>query len=144
MIDAIYLISRSGVPIYYFDVKKGTSEDVEKANLFSGIVSAIQAALSKIDVGSLNFFTTKKSEIFLEATENYVMAVVCSKEALIDPVMIKDLMANLITAIEFHISNEGLIAIQQNTDKLVTMELSKFHSQKKESQATKKLKDSLW
>lgn len=144
MIDAIYLISRSGVPIYYFDVKKGSSEDVEKANLFSGIVSAIQAALSKINAGSLDFFTTKKSEIFLEATENYVMAVVCSKDALIDHVMINKLMANLITAIEFQMPNEGFIAIQQDIDKLVKRELLKFHSQKKESQATKKLKDSLW
>ena len=75
MIQAVYIISRNGIPIVTVQTEIDSKEFTEVI-LFSGILSAIQTAMEEIDVGVPKFVDTKKFEIFIELAEEFAVALI--------------------------------------------------------------------
>lgn len=148
MIQAIYIISRNGVPIHFKELLE-EEDNVTKATLFTGIISAIQTVLREIDAGDANYFTTATHEIFLEVTNDFAVALVTEVDEDSDKQSMNTLMSEIITEITFQFEEIPEIGflIQEDQSKIegiVDRNLAKWESRKEEGSATKKLKDALW
>ena len=148
MIQAVYVISRTGVPIYYLE-KQTSEDDVTKVTLFSGVISAIRAALIEIDAGEANYLTTQTHEIFLEVTDSFAVAVVKEMNDEYDNKTMNHIISELITLITFQFINlpeAGLLTIEEEKKfrEIIDELLIKWENVIKESQASKKLKESFW
>ena len=148
MIQAIYIISRNGVPIHFKELTV-EEDNVTKATLFTGIISAIQTVLREIDAGEANYFTTATHEIFLEVTTDFAVALVTKIDKDSDKQSMNNFMSEIITEITFQfeeIPEIGFLNIedQNKIEKIVDNKITKWESKKDEGIATKKLKDALW
>lgn len=148
MIQAVYIISRTGVPIYFLEQQEST-DDVTKVTLFSGVISAIRTALIQIDAGEANYLTTQTHEIFLEATDNFAVAFVKDMNDEYDNKTMNHMISELITLIAFQFVELPEVGIlsqeeEQEIEKIIKKLLDKWEEIIKESQASKKLKESLW
>jgi len=148
MIQAVYIISRTGVPIYFLEQQEST-DDVTKVTLFSGVISAIRTALIQIDAGEANYLTTLTHEIFLEATDNFAVAFVKDMNDEYDNKTMNHMISELITLIAFQFVELPEVGIlfpeeEQEIEKIIKKLLDKWEEIIKESQASKKLKESLW
>ena len=148
MIQAVYIISRTGVPIYFLE-KQESSDDITKVTLFSGVISAIRTALIEIDAGEANYLTTQTHEIFLEATDNFAVAFVKDMDDEYDNRTMNHMISELITLIAFQFVELPEVGIlspeeEQKIESIINELLSKWEDVIKESKASKKLKESLW
>ncbi|MHA1345938.1 MAG: hypothetical protein ACTSVO_13010 [Candidatus Heimdallarchaeaceae archaeon] len=149
MIQAIYIISRNGVPIHFKELLGIEQDNVTKATLFTGIISAIQTVLREIDAGDANYFTTATHEIFLEVTNDFAVALVTKIDEDSDKKSMNDLMSQIITEITFQfeeIPEIGFIVAedQNKIEEIVDNKIANWESRRDEGVATKKLKDALW
>jgi hypothetical protein len=148
VIQAIYIISRNGVPIHFKELM-GEEDNVTKATLFTGIISAIQTVLREIDAGDANYFTTATHEIFLEVTNDFAVALVTKIDKDSNKQSMSDLMSEIITAITFQFEEIPEIGFlikedQIKIEEIVDNKLDKWGRREEEGIATKKLKDALW
>jgi len=148
MIQAIYIISRNGVPIHFKELLE-EEDNVTKATLFTGIISAIQTVLREIDAGEANYFTTATHEIFLKVTNDFAVALVTKIDKDSDKQSMNNLMSEIITAITFQFEEIPEIGFlnkedQSKIEEIIDSRLTKWESKKGEEIATKKLKDALW
>ena len=150
MIQAIYIISRNGVPIHFKELMEEEKEDsVTKATLFTGIISAIQTVLREIDAGDANYFTTETHEIFLEVTDDFAVALVTKFDEDSEKQSVSNLMSEIITEISFKFEEIPEIGFldgedQSKIEEIVERKISNWESREEEGSATKKLKDALW
>ena len=149
MIQAVYIISRNGVPIHFKEFMHEEEDNVTKATLFTGIISAIQTVLREIDAGEANYFTTATHEIFLEVTSDFAVAIVKKIYESSDKERMKNLISEMITEITFQfeeIPEIGFLTIedQEKMERIVDSKIAKWDIKSEERNATKKLKDSLW
>ncbi|MHA1201104.1 MAG: roadblock/LC7 domain-containing protein [Candidatus Heimdallarchaeaceae archaeon] len=149
MIQAIYIISRNGVPIHFKELMGEDDDSVTKATLFTGIISAIQTVLREIDAGDANYFTTATHEIFLEVTNDFAVALVTKIDKDSNNQSINNLMSEIITAITFQFEEIPEIGFLMEEDQnkiaeIVDNKLDKWERRQEEGSATKKLKDALW
>ncbi|MCK4254387.1 MAG: hypothetical protein KAX32_07970 [Candidatus Heimdallarchaeota archaeon] len=127
----------------------GEEDNVTKATLFTGIISAIQTVLREIDAGDANYFTTATHEIFLEVTNDFAVALVTKIDKDSNKQSMSDLMSEIITAITFQFEEIPEIGFlikedQIKIEEIVDNKLDKWGRIEEEGIATKKLKDALW
>ena len=75
MIQAVYIISKAGLPIVVVDKGDENNSSFADQALFSGTMTAIQSAMENIAVGVPKFVETKKFEVFLELSDNFALAL---------------------------------------------------------------------
>jgi len=148
MIQAVYVISRTGVPIYFLE-KESSKDDVTKVTLFSGVISAIRAALIETDRGEANYLTTQTHEIYLENTDSFAIAFVKDMNDEYDNKTMNHMISELITLITFQFTElpeVGILSLEEEQlmEKIITTLLEKWEERMKESEASKKMKESLW
>jgi len=122
-------------------------DKIKEATLFSGVISAIQTILEEIDAGKPTYFTTATDEIFLEAAKEFAVAVVNKKGRSSNEEKVQKMIAEIITNVSFQfedIPDVGILSEDDlnQLDKIVEQALEKYNSD--ESEAVKKLKESLW
>ena len=148
MIQAVYIISRTGVPIYFLE-KEASEDDVTKVTLFSGVISAIRAALIEIDAGEANYLTTQTHEIYLEVTDSFAVAFVKDMKDEYDSKTMNHMISELITLIAFQfieLPEAGILKPEEEKqiEGIIIKLLAKWEDIMKESKASKLMKESLW
>jgi len=148
MIQAVYIISRTGVPLYFME-RIPEEDDVTKITLFSGVISAIRAALIEIDAGEANYFTTQTHEVYIEATNDFAVALVKDIKDKFESEAIDAMIAEVITQITFNFEElpEAGILNAEEEEKMTNIIdnlMIKWDESVKDSSALKKIKESFW
>lgn len=148
MIHAIYLMARTGLPIAYVEGLELQNENITKATLFSGALTAIQSLMKEMAVGQATEIETKSSEILFEMGDSFAVAVVLEKNSE-NKDRIREKMEELITEItfKFGLDTENHIqdlTKQQQIQKLLAEKLSQWEEAEKETKIVKKMKEILW
>ncbi len=148
MIQAVYIISRTGIPLY-FKERIPEEDDVTKITLFSGVISAIRSALIELDAGEANYFTTQTHEVYIEATNDFAIALVKDVEDKFKSEAINEMIAEVITQItsNFEELPEAGILNAEEEEKMTTIIddfMIKWDESAKDSSALKKIKESFW
>ncbi len=98
MINALYIISPGGVPVYFYNPI--TREDqLADAILFSGLIAAIRNFLVETNIGEPEQFTTKSNAVYLEATNCFAVVLIKDIDDSIPSSEVKDLLSALTTEI---------------------------------------------
>ena len=148
MIQAVYIISRTGIPLY-FKERIPEEDDVTKITLFSGVISAIRAALIEIDAGEANYFTTQTHEVYIEATDGFAVALVKDLKDKFESEAVGAMIAEVITRITFNFEElpEAGILNAEEEEKMTNIVddlMIKWDESVKDSSALKKIKESFW
>ena len=148
MIHAVYIISRTGVPIY-FKERTPEEDDVTKVTLFSGVISAIRTVLQEIDAGEANYLTTQTHEVYVEATSDFAVALVKDIEDKFDRDTITSMISELATQITFNfmeLPEAGILSFEEEIQlaNIIDDLLQRWDESIKDSKALKKIKESFW
>ncbi len=147
MLSGLYIISSAGIPLYFHSEMK--SEGVDNDILFSGVITAIQKLLIELQVGEVTEFKTSNYNVVLYNENKFAYAFLISKQSKLDNTAINLLHIGL---------NEHVKPILKDYDELeelntnvhgvlslaVSNVLRKWELDQKESNASKKAKESLW
>jgi len=148
MIQAVYIISRTGLPIVVVDKGDENSSFSDQA-LFSGIMTAIQAAMEEIDVGTPKFVDTRKFEIFIELSDNIAVALLRKVHTDVERSIIHEITAEILADISSKFPNiydynllteEQIEEIEHFVEEMIT----KGDKEIAQRKATKIVSDSFW
>lgn len=148
MIQSVYIISRSGLPIVAVGKDEKTQEFTEVA-LFSGIVSAIQTAMQEIDVGVPKFVDTKKFEIFIEIEEEFAVALVRESKEVEDRDFMHEITAEILNKLNEKyddLSDYNMLSESQISDirAIISRLIQKGEKELSKRKATKIASNSFW
>ena len=148
MIQSVYIISRSGLPIVAVGKDEKTQEFTEVA-LFSGIVSAIQTAMQEIDVGVPKFVDTKKFEIFIEIEEEFAVALVRESKEVEDRDFMHEITAEILNKLDEKyddLSDYNMLSESQIDDirAIISRLIQKGEKELSKRKATKIASNSFW
>ncbi len=148
MIQSVYIISRSGLPIVAVGKDEKTQEFTEVA-LFSGIVSAIQTAMQEIDVGVPKFVDTKKFEIFIEIEEEFAVALVRESKEVEDRDFMHEITAEILNKLDEKyddLSDYNMLSESQISDirAIISRLIQKGEKELSKRKATKIASNSFW
>jgi len=148
MIQAVYIISRTGLPIVVVDKGDENSSFSDQA-LFSGIMTAIQAAMEEIDVGTPKFVDTKKFEIFIELSDNIAVALLRKVHTDVERSIIHEITAEILEEISSKFPNiydYNLLTEKQveEIEHFVEEMMEKGDKEIAQRKATKIVSDSFW
>jgi len=148
MIQAVYVISRTGLPIVVVDKGDDNSSFTDQA-LFSGIMTAIQSAMEEIDVGVPKFVDTKKFEVFIELTDNFAVALLRKATVEVERTIMHDITADILKEIDINfptISDYNLLTEDEKIDieKSVEELMEKGDKEIAQRKATKIISDAFW
>ncbi len=148
MIQAVYVISRTGLPIVVVDKGDEHSSFTDKA-LFSGIMTAIQSAMEEIDVGVPKFVDTKKFEVFIELTDNFAVALLRRATKEVERNIMHEITAKILKDISTkypEISDYNLLSSKEIKEIEDSIELMMQNGDKEIAQrkATKIISDAFW
>ncbi len=148
MIQAVYIISRTGLPIVVVDKGDENSSFSDQA-LFSGIMTAIQAAMEEIDVGTPKFVDTRKFEIFIELSDNIAVALLRKVHTDVERSIIHEITAEILGDISSkfpNISDYNLLTEEQieEIEHFVEEMMTKGDKEIAQRKATKIVSDSFW
>ncbi|MCG3259659.1 MAG: hypothetical protein H7644_07930 [Candidatus Heimdallarchaeota archaeon] len=148
MIQAVYIISRTGLPIVVVDKGDENSSFSDQA-LFSGIMTAIQAAMEEIDVGTPKFVDTRKFEIFIELSDNIAVALLRKVHTDVERSIIHEITAEILGDISSkfpNISDYNLLTEEQieEIEHFVEEMMKKGDKEIAQRKATKIVSDSFW
>ena len=148
MIQAVYVISRTGLPIVVVDKDDENSSFADQA-LFSGIMTAIQSAMEEIDVGIPKFVDTRKFEVFIELTDNFAVALLRKATEIVDRAIMHDITAKILQDINTkypEISDYNLLTEEQVEEIERSIEYMMQNGDKEiaKRKATKIISDAFW
>jgi len=148
MIQAVYIISRTGLPIVVVDKGDENSSFSDQA-LFSGIMTAIQAAMEEIDVGTPKFVDTRKFEIFIELSDNIAVALLRKVHTDVERSIIHEITAEILEDVSSkfpNISDYNLLTEEQieEIEHFVEEMMTKGDKEIAQRKATKIVSDSFW
>ena len=148
MIQSVYIISRSGLPIVAVGKDEKTQEFTEVA-LFSGIVSAIQTAMQEIDVGVPKFVDTKKFEIYIEIEEEFAVALVRESKEVEDRDFMHEITAEILNKLNEKyddLSDYNMLSESQISDirAIISRLIQKGEKELSKRKATKIASNSFW
>ena len=148
MIQAVYIISRTGLPIVVVDKGDENSSFSDQA-LFSGIMTAIQAAMEEIDVGTPKFVDTRKFEIFIELSDNIAVALLRKAQIDVERSILHDITAKILEDISSKFPNiydYNLLTEEQveEIEHFVEEMMEKGDKEIAQRKATKIVSDSFW
>ncbi len=148
MIQAVYIISRSGIPIVVVDRGDDDSSFSDQA-LFSGILTAIQSAMEEIDVGVPKFVDTKKFEVFIELSDEIAVALLRKGDIEVERPIIHEITSEILQNISGNFPNIGeynLLTEEQidEIEKYVEEMIEKGDKEIVKRKATKIVSDSFW
>ncbi|MHA1401235.1 MAG: hypothetical protein ACTSQE_12870 [Candidatus Heimdallarchaeaceae archaeon] len=123
MIDAIYLISRTGVPIYFKEHLSSKEDNIDQVTLFSGVISAIQSVLSETKVGTAKYFATSTNEVFMEISEKFGVILIKNLDESYSREIIEKILSEITTEIVFNFPNidEHFIINKEQEQKINTI-----------------------
>ncbi len=99
MLDAIYIISQSGLPLYFRKLKSEGKESIERATLFSGAITAIQTFLATMDVGEANYFATQTHEIYIKISKNFGVVIIKDINVAYEKEIIDKILSEIVSKI---------------------------------------------
>ncbi len=148
MIQAVYIISRTGLPIVVVDKGDENSSFSDQA-LFSGIMTAIQSAMEEIDVGVPKFVDTKKFEVFIELSDEIAVALLRKAQIEIERSIIHEITAEILREISGrfpNISDYNLLTEEQivEIENFIEEMIEKGDKEIAQRKATKIVSDSFW
>ena len=148
MIQAVYVISRTGLPIVVVDKGDEHNSFADKA-LFSGIMTAIQSAMEEIDVGVPKFVDTKKFEVFIELTDNFAVALLRKATKEVERSIMHEITAEILkqisekypTLCDYNLLTDKQISEIESSIESMIQKGDKEIAQRK---ATKIISDAFW
>ena len=148
MIQAVYVISRSGIPIVVVDKGDEDSSFSDQA-LFSGILTAIQSAMEEIDVGVPKFVDTKKFEVFIELSDEIAVALLRKGDTTVERSLIHDITSEILQTISDRFPNitEYNLLTEEQIDEIelfVDEMIARGDKEIAKRKATKIVSDSFW
>lgn len=105
MIQAIYLMSRTGLPISYVERSELETDSITKVTLFSGALTAIQALMKDMDVGQATEIETKNNAILFATAEQLALVVVLDKNDK-NKEQIQKMLGELLTQLCFDLAED--------------------------------------
>jgi hypothetical protein len=131
MINTIYIISPTGMPIYFKELILSRDSSIERVTLFSGVISAIQSVLLEIDAGQADYFTTKTNEIYMEISESFGVVAIKDFTKDYDREIIRKILTEISTKITFEvqdISSEMILSQEheQIVDNIIVEVVAKY------------------
>ncbi len=148
MIQAVYIISRTGLPIVVVDKGDEHSSFSDQA-LFSGIMTAIQSAMEEIDVGVPKFVDTEIFEVFIELSENFAVALLRKATKEVERNIMHEIKAEILKQIYDNfpkLSDYNLLTekqLEQIREFIDTM-IQKGDKEIAQRKATKIISDAFW
>ena len=150
MFKELYVISKAGIPLHFY--QKGASQNPTegRTTLFSGIISAIMKFLVEVDVGDVKNFITESNQISISSAPNFAIILINDINAKINEQDVTDLFTRLSSEIGLalidyddgmHISDEETI---NKLNDIFQRIIPAWENEAKKSQAAKRLKKSLW
>ncbi len=150
MIQALYIISKSGIPLCSFVVSEEKAPD---PLLFSGLLSAIRSFLLDTNVGELKQFITHSTEVYIEVLkaiddengDHYGIVLLKDSDQNIPDDLIKLLIANISTNLD--ILKDKIHDYKELEDELRSIILPLIKDWEdliKEDKIVKRLKEGLW
>jgi predicted regulator of Ras-like GTPase activity (Roadblock/LC7/MglB family) len=148
MIQAVYIISRNGIPIVAVH-NESDSQGFTEVALFSGILSAIQTAMEEIDVGVPKFVDTKKFEIFIELAEEFAVALIRESKDIEDRDYMHEITAEILQKLDDKyddLSDYNMLDENQINDirKIIVKLVEKGEKELSKRKATRIASDSFW
>jgi hypothetical protein len=148
MIQAVYVISRSGIPIVVVDRGDEDSSFSDQA-LFSGILTAIQSAMEEIDVGVPKFVDTKKFEVFIELSDDIAVALLRKGDVEVERPIIHEITSEILQKVSGNfpnISEYNLLTEEQidEIENFVEEMIERGDKEIAKRKATKIVSDSFW
>lgn len=123
MLDAIYIISRNGLPLYFKKLKSIEKESIDKATLFSGAISAIQTFLATMDVGEAKYFATKTHEIYMEIRKFFGVVLIKNINLEYEREKIDQILFEITEKIDFEIQEIHSILTFSNKQEQILNEI---------------------
>lgn len=147
MIKALYVISRSGIPLIFIDYNK-KSQMGNQETLFAGVITAIQSVMQNLDAGAAQFFETNKNEVYIELTEKFAIALIRDRKQKVDHKYFQDMLQKIATKLAFeHSIDEDTLLTKEDEDVITSTIndiLDETVVQITKTEAAKKISDSLW
>jgi predicted regulator of Ras-like GTPase activity (Roadblock/LC7/MglB family) len=147
IIEELYILSKDGRPLYLYSPIK-SEIDIVGATLFSGILSAIQGAMSQLDEDGVTNFTTNKKEVFVRGKEEITYVIVTSTNNPISKDAMNSLLDQIVDKVTISHQIGDDISIDESANNfyntIVEMIINQWEKENKESKATQKLKKVLW
>jgi len=147
MIHAIYIIDRSGIPLFFRE-KEENSSDITRATLFSGVISAIQSLLKDMEIGEATEVSTKAYDILLEVATSFAVIVVIDPCIESDKISLREELTRFTTRVSFEIKDVIDANLLRNEEEKINKLTDEFINNCEQilstSEATKRLRDSLW
>ena len=147
----LYIVKDDGTLLYYNQLEAQKKTSIENATLFSGIISAIKHFLEEVEAGTIQEFQTNEKKIYIKNMDTLNLILIVDKKKVIDSSTIQNFLekvaGKLSTIIEqfelkkeIHWNDKAIDEINLITDNIFK-EFQLFCS---ESEASKKLMDTLW
>ncbi len=148
MIEALYIISQDGIPIYSYSEMNSTGMDIDV--LFSGLITAIKKFLIEINVGEVQQFATESHQVQIYSKQNYAVVFIFNTEGNITKEKGERLYSiiheELGDSLEMFEASKGDLGNELNTllTIAVSKSLEKWKRYLKQSEVQKKIRESLW
>ena len=148
MIQAVYVISPSGIPICYVDVNE-KEDKIKETTLFAGIISAVDIAMKEIEGGNVKLVETGKNNIFVDVKEKFVLAIVCEKNMNID----KEDLEKVSTKIGANIEKESIFfseyddydpKVVERINTVIKHDINELKNELVKRKAAKRIAESFW
>ena len=148
MVKSLYIVSKTGQPLYFFDFEKMGQQIIEDATLFSGMISAIRGFLNEMSIGEVSSFDTDKNRVYIRPIEDLAYVLIVDKSSNFSESMIQTLLKEFTTKIVIETNHETTVFITKQENQLlnqmIMMIYNSWQDANKESQAAKKVQDELW
>lgn len=146
MIHAIYIIDRTGIPLFYTESVE--SSDITRATLFSGVISAIQSLLKDMQIGEATEVSTKAYDILLEVSADFAVVLVLNPCSDNDKKKLRAELTKLTEKVAKEFENVPVSALRdqerEKLSKIINDFLVRGEKLLTTSKATKRLQESLW
>ena len=105
MITALYIMSPSGIPVYYYD-RVNNEDKLSEAILFTGLITAIKNFMAETQVGEPEQVSTSTREIYLKNTSCFSVVLIKELKDSVPSNIVKNLISDLTAKIYEIIGDE--------------------------------------
>lgn len=153
MVEAVYILNNSGIPILSMvqPLKESVSDNQDaESYLFSGILSAIMSIMEEINAGMLKKINTDRRYIHLYRNNDFSIAIITNLDDTLEDSVVEEIFSQIETEIFFFLdkSKENISLISDSEwevlEKKILSIIRNTYSDQEDQQAIKRIKESLW